>query len=64
MEDDKDAGVLRIVIDQGPVQLTLLVILPTLLLLQHLKGQQKFFREETTFLVSIAGSVAKPRALT
>ena len=28
------------------------------------KRSKKFFREETTFLVSIAGSVAKPRALT
>ena len=49
MEDDKDAGVLRIVVDQGPVQLTLLVILPTLLLFQHLKGQKNSSEKRRPF---------------
>ena len=36
MKDDKDAGVLCIVVDEGPVELSLFVILPALLLLQNL----------------------------
>ncbi len=36
MEYDKDAGVLCIVVDEGPVELSLFVILPALLLLQNL----------------------------
>ncbi len=36
MKDDKDAGVLCIVVDEGPVELPFLVILPALLLLQNL----------------------------
>jgi hypothetical protein len=45
VEDDENARVLRVVVDQGPVEMALLVVFPALLLLQNLNQ----ISEKTTF---------------